>query len=262
MSIASTTTTTKRSAGQRGCEFNDDMLLDQTSNDYTGFQEDVSFRWDDKNNDIPFFIQEPVRQEEDATVIREAMKMFERETNGCVKFWEVDQINAPSHHLDISIKYEPEENGGTSGFVNLGTPGKKDKVTMEMINHGPEGYILDEFIVLHELGHVLGLAHTHKRFDSYKHININYDCIKTTPDNMTSQFTPHTQNELKIFDEIPYMCNSMMHYGPTTWAKKPGCITITAKSDTCKQEGVGWEKTRGMPIKEDWDLIKLIHCTA
>ena len=188
------------------------------------------------------------------------MDMYERMTDNCIRFIKVNANEAPPHHLYIFIEYvATDKKTGTSGFVDFGN-GIKDKTKMRMINTGPEGHILAESIVLHELGHVLGLAHTHKRYDRDQHIDINWDCIQQ---NMTSQFKLHTQNELKIFGEIPYLCNSMMHYGPRTWQKNKDCNTIIPKSPECKEQGLGEaSKTRGMPIKEDWDLIKLVHCTA
>ena len=255
LNIASTSPPTDSSSEVGGCGFNDDILLEQNSNDYSGFQDSLSFKWDDHNNEIPYVLQDTLKQN-DIEVIEGAMDLISKETDGCIRFKPVQENEAPDHHVVISAIYTLADNGlFTSGSV--GPNGKK--VTMTMTNEGPEGSAMLQHVVLHELGHVLGLAHTQKRYDSDEHITVNYACIQTRPENRTHNFTPLKKNQLKTFG-IPYMCNSMMHYKAVLWQTHDGCDTISAKTPKCAEEGIGGGTEGGMPIKEDWDLIKKAHC--
>ncbi|XP_067136385.1 zinc metalloproteinase nas-13-like [Centruroides vittatus] len=75
-------------------------------------------------------------------------------------------------------------------------------------------------IILHELGHAIGLFHEHTRPDRDKYIKILWDNIK---EEYKSSFLKYDKNFLRICDKYSY--DTVMHYGPKSFAKY-GKITI------------------------------------
>ena len=61
---------------------------------------------------------------------------------------------------------------------------------------------------IHELFHAFGIAHTHRRQDRDQYIRILWNNIE---DKSKSQFKKCTT--CSIPKDVPYECNSIMHYG-------------------------------------------------
>ncbi|XP_023232100.1 astacin-like metalloprotease toxin 4, partial [Centruroides sculpturatus] len=68
--------------------------------------------------------------------------------------------------------------------------------------------------IFHELGHVIGFYHEHNRLNRDKYIKILWDNIK---EDFKTDFRVYNENFLRICDHYSY--DSIMHYGPKSFAK-------------------------------------------
>lgn len=87
-------------------------------------------------------------------------------------------------------------------------------------------YNFDPGIIAHEVLHSLGFFHEQSRTDRDDYIVINTNNIIPGKEH---NFTIFTDNGYQGFDRGEYDYNSIMHYGPTAFAKSPGLITISRK---------------------------------
>jgi hypothetical protein len=78
-------------------------------------------------------------------------------------------------------------------------------------------------VVVHEMGHTIGLVHEHQRPDRDQYVKIDSSCI---PTGLSGAFAFTTTPSKKVG---PYDIVSTMHYRSTTLTKA-GCYSITAKS--------------------------------
>ena len=90
-------------------------------------------------------------------------------------------------------------------------------------------------LIIHELGHVLGLAHTQMRPDRDCYIDINWKCLEGKTQNETAERYDQFE-KLSCQDGnthgTPYMCNSIMHYGSMDFSNDPrNCKSMTPKKD-------------------------------
>ena len=99
----------------------------------------------------------------DNKVIQDAMSKIEDKT--CIKFKYVPEHEAPIHHLEISIQTQTEDCKSNAGGVKS-VDGSAGKVKMYFkYSLRCQDSSVHVNLVLHEFGHVLGLAHTHRRPD-------------------------------------------------------------------------------------------------
>ena len=66
-----------------------------------------------------------------------------------------------------------------------------------------------EKVILHELGHALGLIHEHQRPDRDGFVNINYSHLRPGGRGNFERFSRSYVNY-----NVAYDYNSIMHYGP------------------------------------------------
>merc|ERR1711973_186207 len=99
----------------------------------------------------------------------------------------------------------------------------------------------DTFV--HEVFHVFGIAHTMRRTDRDNYIEV-YDHKL-----YDHQFKKDALIPMPGGGEIPYECNSIMHYGPDP--ENPGFKAIDPR--TCKLESKG-------PTNNDWKALKYKVC--
>jgi hypothetical protein len=76
-------------------------------------------------------------------------------------------------------------------------------------------------VIMHEIGHALGLIHEHKRPDRNNFITVNAANIKA---GFIGQFTPVDNTDCPVGT---YDCGSIMHYGPTSFSVDGVQPTIT-----------------------------------
>ena len=188
----------------------------------------------------PYFFQSNMPETEKPT-IRGAMDIIE--ANSCLTFSECQETNCHQHHLEIFSKNNPCQNRNHGEVNKLGL-----KLTLHFDNTLECGNFTN--LTIHELCHVLGLAHTQKRWDRNSSIKVNKECIS---EDKHTQYKPLLEEEIDTL-KILYKCNSMMHYASSN---SNDCETMTAVSDECKRDGIGGIDSG--PIKEDWKLINLAH---
>ena len=168
------------------------------------------------------------------------------EENTCIRFNELHENTVPKHHLEIRNKLEPMGGGIIGGVSESAAP--RLRMSFSKRFGGDQSSL-----IIHELGHVLGLAHTQRRTDREEYVHFKEECVE---EGKKSNFDILEKNEEKTF-EVPYKCNSMMHYTSWRFSKGGGCKTLEPLPGMCELDIVGGAG----PIKEDWDLIKMAHCT-
>eukprot|EP00092_Neocalanus_flemingeri_P012877 GFUD01013873.1.p1 GENE.GFUD01013873.1~~GFUD01013873.1.p1 ORF type:complete len:265 (+),score=43.29 GFUD01013873.1:42-836(+) len=204
---------------------------------------------------IPYFFDDGVT-EKDRMVIKGQMKLIEDKT--CIKYEETTYQDAPPHRLKIMVDQSTcsskEYSLRFAGYVTHNGEEEvllhsyyqlTDKETCEL--EGFAKWIRRD--VLHELMHTLGAIHTHQRADRDDYIIVHNECIMQGAEDLYSKVG---YNTLSI--EIPYKCNSIMHYENSTFSN--GCPTMTPRPDNtdCSQMG-SFE-----PIDEDWDMLNKYQC--
>eukprot|EP00092_Neocalanus_flemingeri_P030098 GFUD01032676.1.p1 GENE.GFUD01032676.1~~GFUD01032676.1.p1 ORF type:complete len:282 (+),score=37.40 GFUD01032676.1:164-1009(+) len=208
---------------------------------------------------VPYFFDDEVT-EKDRMVIKGQMKLIEDKT--CIKYEETTYQDAPPHRLKIMVNQStcsPREysirfqgyvkHNGDEEVLLHSYHQLTDKETCEL--EGFAKWIRGD--ILHELMHTLGAIHTQKRPDRDDYIIVNHECIKLGAED---QYSKVGYNTLSM--EIPYKCNSIMHYENTTFSIGHGCPTMTPRPDNtdCRQMG-NYE-----PIYEDWDMLNKYHCNG
>eukprot|EP00092_Neocalanus_flemingeri_P030100 GFUD01032678.1.p1 GENE.GFUD01032678.1~~GFUD01032678.1.p1 ORF type:complete len:250 (+),score=33.68 GFUD01032678.1:261-1010(+) len=193
-------------------------------------------------------------------VIKGQMKLIE--DNTCIKYEETTYQDAPPHRLKIMVDQStcsPKEY--SMRFTGYVTHNGEEEVLLHSYYQltDKETCEIEHFAkwirrhILHELMHTLGAIHTQKRPDRDDYIIVNHECIMKGG---KDQYSLHDYNKLSI--EIPYKCNSIMHYENTTFSNAIGCPTMKPRPDNtdCRQMG-NYE-----PIDEDWDMLNKYHCNG
>ena len=251
---------TKAAIQNVGCRFDDNLLLDdkkmsqrQSGGGSGGFNFWASKLWD--TNKIPYRFDKVKKVEKNQ--IREAMDMVEKNT--CVRFNEVHEISSLSRYVNITNSYGPKKDGcGGCDCITGDVEWHSNKPNVDMTYTGRFDcdYI---WLVLHELGHVLGLEHTQRRYDRDDHIIFNEECV-SQKDRDLLQFKKFEKNQLNTYN-MTYNCNSMMHY-PAHWLEnEKGCFTMLPKTEKCLEEGIGIGIGK-LPLEDDWEMIRKAHCNG
>merc|ERR1712080_277737 len=78
--------------------------------------------------------------------------------------------------------------------------------------------------------------------------------IRVYPGNLQnpSQYDPCT--DCKLYPQVPYECNSIMHYGYETFRKPGYGKTMESRSRGCTVTAWG----NSLPTSNDWRLVKII----
>jgi len=204
---------------------------------------------------------------EDRKVIQEAMD--EIEDNTCVRFRETRhaqqkllRIRTLNSHNCVYCYYLgllcPHKNGGTVRTRPFCTgdfhcPYYQGNVEMNLAFNFPFcGRLHTRWkgLIIHELLHSLGLIHTQARADRNEHIQIHRDAIKK--DSM-DQYMPICHNCATY--NLPYECDSIMHYGYMDFAAIGRLFaflrpTMTPRHSSCHLTADGGNK----PTKTDWAM--------
>jgi len=228
-----------------GCDFDDNLLVQQV---YEGvgtrsFQHrNLDTKWDDHNNEIPYYFDAQF-PEKDKAFFRKQMKEIEQNT--CLSFKEIIG-SKPEHRLKIKAVQQHE--WCIAGTVALSGWSREVELTIYGRCNNSPGHA---GLILHELGHVLGLSHTQKRPDRDQYLIMDETCIEN---GMESQYKKLREGDVNYFG-IPYMCNSIMHYNNYDFS----CPVMKAKPSlrNCKNGKIGGFNK---PLPEDWELIRRAHC--
>jgi len=246
------------------CNFRDETLFDgtfdieetSTGNDYGIFEHAKRKLYVWKNHRVHFMYHASM-SESDKKVARELLApvidMYGEKT--CVVFREYTTVKGiPEHHLIINVTFKKPD-CYNNGYVKT----ESNKNNMLMMLELSEGVtredckITMEPLIYHEMGHAMGIAHTHKRDDRDQYVIYNDKCAKDDEKHNFEIIKNDTRNI-----KLAYECNSIMHYKRNTWNKddcsnncqcnvlspKPGsnCTTIEPSE---------------MPTELDWQLINM-----
>jgi len=235
--------------------FFDDALL-RTNGDHNGMDYSAiaktwrSSQWDDHNNEIPYYFSSNVPYQ-DRITMRQAMDTIDRKTS-CIKFREIKFGWRPTHVLKIQSEETHEQcYAGSAGWSTR----QDSEVLLTLSGKG-----CSIGLIFHELGHVLGLAHTQNRPDRDCYVDINWECIKGKTLNETKQIkNQFTKLSCEDGDThgTPYDCHSIMHYTSTDFSISPSCKSITPKRGFKCNGNMG---RFDFPLSSDWELIERAHC--
>ncbi|XP_060065098.1 blastula protease 10-like [Ylistrum balloti] len=94
-------------------------------------------------------------------------------------------------------------------------------------------------MIIHELGHAIGMLHTMERNDRDTYITVQYENIN--PDSRWNYDTVAMKGRTYPYHGTPYDYKSIMHYGPKYWSVngKPAMLT----TDPAYQSVIGKAKT-------------------
>jgi len=242
------------------CEFTEPTILSERAGSFTA---DL-WHWPDH---IVYYRFENSVIKEDRKIIREAMEEIEEKT--CMTFRETKRRQFKILRIKTLKTYNcvycyylgllcPHKNGGTvrtNPFCtgNFDCPYYQGSVEMSLQFTLPFcGRLSTRWkgLIIHELLHVLGLIHTQARPDRNKYIKIHRDAIKKSS---MDQYMPICHS-CETYN-LPYECDSIMHYGYMDFASigrlfayfKP---TMTSRHPTCKLTSDGGRKA----TKSDWAM--------
>jgi len=236
--------------GQKfGCFFDDnELILNATSTGTRSWDPNPVYSWGSGRADVPYYFSD--FPEPDRSIVRQQMRRISSNVP-CIKFDE--RASQPSgHHLRIQFhgtlqcsRYFSGKVGqwGSNVVMSFGSR-LADSSACANLAHVQGG-------VVHELMHVLGIMHTQKRRDRDEHIIYHPNCVQSGKHSQYEKL-----NYLKDFN-VPYTCNSVMHYGSETFSN--GCPTMTPKSAACKRVGISSQGSN-YPNKEDWLILSRAHC--
>lgn len=142
---------------------------------------------------IPYVLEENMRSDIRAKV-EEAIEIVNAETNVCL----IPRLREGGY---VEI-FQSTEN------IFYAYVGKDAESQSQPVAIGP-----DLIVILHELGHAMGLLHEHQRPDRDAFIRINYENVST---GFYRNFDILQENTLAAG---PYDYGSIMHYGPTAFTK-------------------------------------------
>jgi hypothetical protein len=239
------------------------------------FEEGGAFVWENATVSYRFLNITPA----DRLAVEKQMEVIENNT--CVIFKELTQDEDknqefPLHNLYIrgNMSSDPEAScvgpdgevtyaldvDSTQSFSNgfvLNLNIRSQLVDQEKCKDNPNitGGIMNRLFT------VLGIMHTHQRYDRDDFVKYNKDCVVKDAWglNMTKQFEKFTNDEAPTFG-IPYKCNSIMHQ-TSAWLGKPNCTVLEWKGDPQECQEMG--NPTGTPLEEDWQMVnKAQKCAA
>merc|ERR1719187_478110 len=234
------------------CGFNDEeFAVNNGFQLFSAVDPDSAYKW--AGGVVPYFYHGRVSND-DKRAIRGVMDMIEDKT--CAKFKYSEDRS--KHHLAITVVDDaPSCIDGFYGSVgnegrNVEMEFQKQLADIEQCEHSQS--------ILHEFMHAFGVMHTHKRRDRNETISVNMRNIVEDP---RTRYQYEICDYCEIYDNIPYECDSVMHYGEMKFHRINKEIPIMkphpGKSD-CNLALAGIRAT-----ENDWKLLNLIlhpQCTS
>ncbi|XP_033097740.1 uncharacterized protein LOC117101784 isoform X2 [Anneissia japonica] len=170
-------------------------------------------RWPD--GIIPFTIDNSSVPDRD--VILHAMNIWERLT--CITFVELtDEKDILDENKNRVVFYR-----GNSCWSGVGKYGFPE----QYVSLGPDCNFVH--VILHEIGHVVGFEHEHKRPDRDKYVRINWLNV--------NKLDAYNYEKRQTLTTVPYDLYSIMHYARDTFSENglPTVLTV----DPLKQYDIG-----------------------
>uniref|UniRef100_A0A0K0EAZ9 Metalloendopeptidase n=1 Tax=Strongyloides stercoralis TaxID=6248 RepID=A0A0K0EAZ9_STRER len=167
------------------------------------------------------------------------------ENNTCIKFEKKDDCDNTTQELIFK-----------QGDYCASNVGHIPKNHSQIIWLTPECYG-NPYIILHEIGHTLGLIHEHTRTDKDRYVTIDYYSLY---ENEISNFRIRNDSRFKNYSTA-YDYSAIMHYAPydfsTFWRWAFGYPVIKSK--------LFWEHSRMMGQRKkmtynEYKRINLCHC--
>lgn len=159
------------------------------------------------NGVIPFVIDQSLHS--NRALILKAIANYYQHT--CIKFIphsnEYDYINITKDH---------------GCYSNVGRIGG-----MQVVSLGNGCHYVGTAV--HELGHAIGFFHEHQRSDRDTYLKLHEENIAL---NAMGQFEKLTPNENRLL--VSYDYDSIMHYGPTAFARQSGLITMSPRKENAQ----------------------------
>jgi len=211
-----------------------------------GLGQDGDSRW--PQNIIPYQFDDSVFRNKVAEfLIQQAMKEWQSAT--CLRFEPYDKVGLADQVGHTQRMLFQTTKSGCHADLGFKDPkwfraplGSTEEVDPNVVNLG-SGCVYKR-IILHEIGHGLGLYHQHSRPDRDDFIHVYRDNVEPK---MWYNFEIPEPNWMRALErDIPYDYNSIMHYGKFLFAKKDakrnGGFTIKPKQP-CYLDVIGTVKS-------------------
>lgn len=166
-------------------------------------------RW--VGNIVPYEFDDTISGNQDyQRLIYTAMKEWQAVT--CLRFQPYSDQQATSLGHKQKLSFVTNENGCWSYVGRIDEKWSKNVVSL----HAPD--CMHKRVILHEIGHALGLYHQQNRPDRDTYLDILWANVQETS---KSQFEIPTEGTyLSLTNDIPYDYRSIMHYGKYTFVKR------------------------------------------
>eukprot|EP00933_Yihiella_yeosuensis_P053618 TRINITY_DN51895_c0_g1_i1.p1 TRINITY_DN51895_c0_g1~~TRINITY_DN51895_c0_g1_i1.p1 ORF type:complete len:408 (+),score=59.17 TRINITY_DN51895_c0_g1_i1:107-1330(+) len=206
-----------------------------SSDDSRGTLEWAGRLW--SGGDVPYCFHSAVnRFEKDA--FRKAVADYTQ--NSCVKWREIEASTDKRCAEKPSVMVKNNKPGCNSHIGMQFTWVNSQRLNLEQGCHV-------HGVILHEMGHAIGLAHEHERYDRDKYINVHWENIKP-------EFKFAFKKRFSASTSDPYDYKSLMHYGNYEFSNGGGPTITDTKGQNVK--GMG---QRARFDEQDWAQINRMY---
>ena len=151
-------------------------------------------------------------------LIQIGMRRWEQASNYTIKFIPAEKTHGPTYYIIKKTSGDLAVSSSTVGYYFIGN-------YVYFSDIGAE----DLLIILHELGHCLGLVHEHQRPDRDKYVTVFFNNIEKRYAN--NYYIRSTIHFIYQYQKWLYDYNSVMHYQNKVFAIDASKDTIIAKGN-------------------------------